>query len=81
MSRKPRIRIINHRASDEEAVAGNLPWERQQALNEAVSQIKRAVALVPSTIGTTNQMSIAKRAMGTVKQEVEIAIKLLLEKA
>jgi hypothetical protein len=79
MSKKPRVRIINHRAGDEEAT-GNLPWERQQALNEAVSQIKRAIGLVPGTISTVNQMSIAKRAMGTVRQEVEIALKLLLEK-
>lgn len=82
---RARVKIINHRrrARDEEAAeegAGNLPWERQQPLNEAIAQIKRAIGLVPVSISTTNQMAIAKRAMGILRQEVEIASKLLDQK-
>lgn len=76
MKTKPRIRIINHRAGDEEL---NMPWERRQVINDALSHIQRAAKGVPDSIATTNQVLIVKRALGHLRQEIDVAIKLLLE--
>ena len=77
MKRSPRIRIINHRASDESEL--NMPWERRQALNDAIAHLKRAIGVVPDSITTGNQVLAAKRAVGSLRQEVDVVLKLLLE--
>ena len=77
MIKKPRVRIINHHARDESEL--NMPWERRQTLNDALSHIQRVAGNIPSSITTTNQVTAVKRAVGALKVEIDAVMKLLLE--
>jgi hypothetical protein len=75
MSRKPRIRIINHRAGDESEL--NMPWEKRQVICDALSHIQRASRSVPGSIVTANQVATIKRSLENLSKEIKAALELL----
>jgi hypothetical protein len=79
--RKPRVAIYNHRGRDEQTSSElNMPWEKAKVINDALGHIKRTCNVVPDSVATVNQLSTVKRALGQLRQEVDVAMKLLLEK-
>jgi hypothetical protein len=82
MRHRPRVVIHNHRGRDENKASSelNMPWEKRQVINDALAHIKRTCGVVPDAIATGNQIATVKRALGQLRQEVDVAIKLLLEK-
>ena len=79
--KRPRVVIHNHHVLDESTSSElNMPWEKRQVINDALSHIKRTCNVVPESVTTSNQLSTLKRALGQLRQEIDVAIKLLLEK-
>ena len=80
---KPRVRIINHRTRTRDVEEGGgttLPWAKRQSFNEALKNLKRAVASVPESVTTSGEAQAAARALSYARQELAMALRLLAEK-